>query len=334
MHVFVTGATGFVGFHTVMALHSAGHTVRLGIRDIEKMRKLYAPHDVDISDYAIGEITDANVIDKALDGCDAVVHTAAMVSLDGNHETEMRETNLTGTRLVVGGAVAKGIKSIVYVSSVTALYSRDAKVITEDTPLGEPGNAYGKSKRECEEYVRGLIEEGASIAISYPSAVIGPDDPAMSEGNSAIVFFFRHCFVNVSTGLQLVDVRDLAQAHTRLIEGQKAGRYLVTAHYIPWRELGDVLDKVTRRKLLRLPIPCWVLRFVGAMVDLIGKVYRIDTPISREAVMYGTEWVYADDTKIRNELGMEYRSPENTMGDTVKWLAEAGHIDRKWGDNL
>jgi nucleoside-diphosphate-sugar epimerase len=334
MHVFVTGATGFIGFHTVMALHAAGHTVRLGVRSPEKMRKLYAPYNVDVSDYAVGEITDAEAIDKALENCDAVVHTAAMVSLDANKETIMRHTNLTGTKLVVGGAVKKGIKSIVYVSSVAAIFDRQAKVLNENTPLVEPTSAYAKSKKECEEYVRTLIDKGAAIAITYPSAVIGPNDPAMSEGNQGTAFFFKLCFVNTSTGQQIIDVRELANAHVKLLEQNKSGRFLVTGHYVPWRELGLILEKVTGKKLLRISLPAWVLRVAGRAVDLIGKVYKINTPLSHEAAIFATEWVYADDSKIRTELNLAYRPVEDTMKDTIKWLAEERHIPDKWASKF
>jgi nucleoside-diphosphate-sugar epimerase len=334
MHVFVTGATGFIGFHTVMALHAAGHTVRLGVRSPEKMRKLYAPYDVDISDYAVGEITDPVAIDKALDNCDAVVHTAAMVSLDANKEAIMRHTNLTGTQLVIGGAVKKGIKSIVYVSSVAAIFDRHAKVLNEDTPLVEPTSAYAKSKLECELYVRSLIKEGASIAITYPSAVIGPNDPAMSEGNQGLAFILKLCFVNTTTGQQIIDVRELASAQVKLLEQKKSGRFLVTGHYVPWRELGLVLDNVTGKKMLKVPLPRWVLRITGSLVDLIGKVHKLEIPITREAVTFATEWVYADDTKIRKELGITYRPLEDTMRDTIKWLATDKHIPAKWVDNI
>jgi nucleoside-diphosphate-sugar epimerase len=334
MHVFVTGATGFIGFHTVLALHAAGHTVRLGVRNPEKMRKLFAAYDIDISDFAVGEITDAEAIDKALDNCDAVVHTAAMVSLDANKETIMRHTNLTGTKLVIGGAVKKGIKSIVYVSSVAAIFDRHAKVLNEETPLVEPTSAYAKSKKECEEFVRGLINNGASIAITYPSAVIGPHDPAMSEGNQGTAFFFKLCFLNATSGQQIIDVRELANAHVKLLEEKKVGSYLVTGHYLPWRELGSLLEGITGKKLIRLTLPTWLLRIVGSLVDIIGKVYKIDTPISREAITFATEWVYADDAKIRKELNLTYRPLEDTMRDTVKWLADEKHIAAKWAENI
>ncbi|NRB38935.1 MAG: NAD-dependent epimerase/dehydratase family protein [Pseudomonadales bacterium] len=334
MHVFVTGATGFIGFHTVMALHKAGHSVRLGIRNPEKMRQLYADTDIDISDYAVGEITDAAAIDKALEGVDAVVHTAAMVSMDANQEKLMRATNLIGTKLVVGGAVKKGIESIVYISSVAAIFDPSATVLNEDTPLIEPKTAYAKSKNECELYIRELMSMGAKIAITYPAAVMGPDDPGLSEPNEGTAFFFKLCFVISSTGQQIIDVRELAEVQVKLLEQKKSGGYLVTGHFIPWRELGFLLDKVTGKKLLKIPVPAPVLKVIGHIVDAIAKIKRLPIPITAEAITYATQWVYADDSKVRKELNIEYRPLEDTMADTVLWLAKAGHINSKWAENI
>ncbi|MCK5880960.1 MAG: NAD-dependent epimerase/dehydratase family protein, partial [Sinobacterium sp.] len=282
----------------------------------------------------IGDITDAEVIDRALDGCDAVVHTAAIVSLDPSEADNMMHTNLTGTKLVVGGAVKKGIKSIVYVSSVAALYNSQASVINEDTPLTEPKSAYAKSKRQCEEYVRELMSDGASIAITYPSAVVGPQDPALSECNLSIKILISLTCIHTTSGQQIIDVRDLASTQVKLLEQEKSGRYLITGHYRPWRGISAALDKATGKTLLKISVPRSVMKFFGVVVDLIRKVMPLDTPISREAMMYTTEWVYADDQKVRDELNITYRPIEDTLADTIEWMAESGHIRKHWAENI
>ena len=334
MHVFVTGATGFIGFHTVLALLEAGHTVRLGVRNVDKMRRLYESHGIDIIDYAEGEITDKAAIGRALDGCDAVVHTAAMVSLDANKADQMYHTNVTGTQLVIGGAVERGIRSIVHVSSVAAVFDRTASVVDETLPLAEQTSAYGRSKADSEKFVRGLIEEGAGIAITYPSGVLGPEDPAMSEGNQGLALFFNQTFVLTSSGMQIIDVRDLAKVHVALLEGEKSGPYLVSGHFRSWDELGQTLDKVTLRKLRKFRIPGFLLRSLGGGVDAIGKFIPIDTLFTGEAAMYATQWIYVDDRKVRKELNIGYLSLEETLADTIEWLARAGHIEPYWAEKL
>ncbi len=334
MHVFVTGATGFVGLHTVLELLAAGHTVRLGVRNAEKMQALYAAHGIEPVDFAVGEITDKTSVDRALDGCDGVVHTAALVSLDPGQAELMHRTNVTGTRLVVGGAVERGCKSVVYVSSAASLFDPARSVLDESAPLANPRSAYARSKVDAEQFVQALVEQGAPVAITYPTAVVGPDDPAMSEGNQSLRFILRHLHVNTSTGLQVIDVRDLARAQRLLLEGGHSGRYVVAGHFAPWREVGDLLREVTGRRLRALPVPGPVMRAVGSAVDLLGLAPRLETPITREAMDFATRWVFCDDSKLRDTLKMDYRPIAQTFADTARWLAEAGHVDPAWAENI
>lgn len=329
-HVFVTGATGFVGLHTVRALLSAGHSVRLGVRNAQKMQDLYARYGIAVDDFAVGEITDRVSIDRALQGCDAVVHTAAMVSLDANDAELMYRTNVTGTELVVGGAVERGIESIVYVSSGAALFDASLVTINESTPLAAASTAYARSKVDAERYVQGLIDRGANIAITYPGGVLGPDDPAMSEANQSLLFILNNFHIHTSTGLQVIDVRDLAAIHERLIVEKRSGPYLVSGHYSSWSEFGEALESAIGRKLLKIPVPGGLLRAVGSLMDLVGKVKSFDIPINREGMEFATRWVQFDDSKVRRELGVEYRPLRETLYDTVAWLVAAEHVDPKW----
>ncbi len=334
MRVLVTGATGFIGFHTVLALLDAGHTVRFGARSQRKLRRLYEPLGIDTSDAALGEITDRALIDRALEDCDGVVHTAAMVSLDASKADLMYHTNVIGTERVIGGAVQRGIESIVHVSSAAALFRRGADVMDENAPVAQSDSAYGRSKAESERYVRALMDDGAPIAVTYPASVIGPRDPAMSEGNQGLALLFNAGMVITSSGMQIIDVRDLAAAHVALLEQGRRGRYLVAGHYRSWQELAPLLERVTGRRLRRIPAPGWLVRGLGAAVDLVANVVPLETPLTREGAIYGTCWVYADDRKLRRELQMQYRPLEDTLADTVRWLAEEGVIESWWAERL
>jgi len=334
MHVFVSGATGFVGYHTVRALLHAGHRVRLGVRNPDKMKALYEPLGIDTSDHVVGEITDEHAIHQALEGVDGVVHAAGMVSLDANKADLIFDTNVTGTRLVVGGAAERGLQSIIHVSSVTALYDPWVSVLDESLPPAQQTTPYGRSKAAAEEYVRTLISDGANIAITYPATVLGPDDPAMSEGSQGLAIFYNQAFVRTSTGMQVIDVRDLAEVHVRLLEEEKAGPYVVAGHYRSWDEVGLAMERVTGQRLRKVRAPGWILRQLGSLVDVAGRFVSLETPATGEGVKYATRWIVADDSKVRSELDFRFRPLEETLADTTRWLAEQGHIKPRWAERI
>lgn len=334
MRVMVTGGTGFVGFHTVMALLRGGHEVCLSVRNPEKMRQVFEPHGVNGLDYVEGNVTDAVAVNQALEGCDSVVHAAAMVSLDARQAELVRHTNVQGTKLVVGGAVERGMKSIVHVSSVTALHSRGLGRITEDSPLGGASRGYSRSKVESELYVRQLQEQGAPIAITYPATIIGPDDPGLTGGNLGIATYIGKAILKTTSGMQLIDVRDLADVHVRLLERQQAGRYVVGGHYRSWIALADELEALTGLRVRRVPVPARLLHVLGTVTEFISPMLPLQIPFTREAATFGTHWVIADSNKLCRELGLEFRDLRETLRDTIVWLNKAGHLQDKFLTHL
>src|SRR5207253_10578066 len=117
--VMVTGASGFVGSHTVAALLAAGHKPRALVRDPGKAAAVLGVLGVpgDAVEFTAGDMLDPAAVEQALDGCDAAIHAAAAIGNTGA-AGNLVETNVTGTRNVVGGAVAKGLDPVVHVSTV------------------------------------------------------------------------------------------------------------------------------------------------------------------------------------------------------------------------
>jgi nucleoside-diphosphate-sugar epimerase len=120
--VLVTGGTGFTGSHTVRALVAAGHEVRLLVRDAAKVQRVFEPHGLELADLVVGDMTDAAAVEKALSGCEGVVHSAALVDLRRASARLVEATNARGVELVVGGAVQRGLPRIVYVSSLSVFF--------------------------------------------------------------------------------------------------------------------------------------------------------------------------------------------------------------------
>ncbi|MFK8050625.1 MAG: SDR family NAD(P)-dependent oxidoreductase [Halioglobus sp.] len=328
MQVMITGGTGFVGYHTALALMAAGHTVSLLVRNVDKMTKLYGD-DIRVS-YTQGDITDPEKVAACLRGCDAVVHAAAMVSTDASDAEEVFTTNVEGAKTVIGSALNLGIAPIIHVSSVTALFNPDAKILDENSPPGAAKNAYGRSKVACEEYVRERQAEGEHIYITYPASVIGPDAPGLTEPHIGMQTFLTAFVPLMSGGNQYVDVRDLAEVHLRLLEQQpEPGNYTLGGHYLSWPELAKTLEKITDRSLLKVPVLAGFMRMAGRVFDKVSPYLPTEVPMSEEAMEYATKWVKMDNGKVERVLDFKLRSVEDSMADTIRWLYRNGHVSEK-----
>ena len=218
MKVFCTGATGFVGAHTALALLEEGHELRLLVRNEPAARSWFESGGHRIERFVTADIRDPDAVQRVMDGCDAVFHAAAAVSLDPRKARQTYDTNVGATQSVLAAASALGIESLLYVSSVAALFHPGAPHIDESTPLSEVSEAYSRSKRDSEEHVRKLQQQSMPVQITYPVAVVGPDDPKLSAANRGLATFIGRMLPRTTTGFQCVDVRDLARAHRWLLE--------------------------------------------------------------------------------------------------------------------
>src|SRR5262245_54009504 len=124
MLVTVTGATGFVGAHSVAALVHAGHRVRALVRNESTVDRALTPVGVDPAaiDVVVGDVLDEGAVVASVRGADAVLHAASVYSFDSRRHAEMWRTNVRGTELVLDAARRAVAGPIVYVSSIVALF--------------------------------------------------------------------------------------------------------------------------------------------------------------------------------------------------------------------
>jgi dihydroflavonol-4-reductase len=325
MQVLVTGGTGFVGFHTVQALLRTGREVRLLVRDRAKARRLFGERaGIDVVQ---GDVTDPAAVARALEGCRGVVHAAAVVALEASRAREVLETNFRAVELVVGGAAERGFESIVYVSSLGALFTAGGPPIHADAPLASATSAYATSKKQGEHFVRALHASGAPIRVTYPPAVIGPHDPGLSEGNHTIAVFLRDLMVVTSSGLSILDVRDLAEIHARILEPDAPNdRYVIPGHYLAWADLVATMDALTGRRVRRVHVPGPLLRWLGRVGDRVKRIRPFDFPLTREAMDFATQWPGAEASPALRALDVSFRKPEETYREAIRWMHRAGHL--------
>lgn len=155
MRVLVTGGAGFIGSHVVDALRGEGHAPRI----FDLVRSPYADGDVES---VVGDLLDAEALDAAVRGCDAVVHLAAVadvnaVAADPGHADLV---NVQGTRTALEAAHANGVSRFVYASTVWVYggLNGNGRLYDEDTPLVLPSHFYTATKLAGEMYCRSYAE--------------------------------------------------------------------------------------------------------------------------------------------------------------------------------
>jgi dihydroflavonol-4-reductase len=331
MKVFCTGATGLVGSHTALALLAAGHELRLLVRNEAAARDWFEARGRSIDRFITVDIRDQAALQHAMAGCDAVFHAAAAVSLDPRKARETYDNNVGATKAVLGAARGLGIRNLLYVSSVAAFFHPGLPRVDESTPLADVSEPYSRSKRDSEEFVRELQQQGVPVQITYPVAVVGPDDPTLSAANRALATFVGQVLLRSTTGFQCVDVRDLAQAHLWLLERPSTrdfedARYIIGGHFYPWNELRERLEALLGRRIFSPRVSPRLMRLMGSTADRVKKLVPFETQISAEAMAINTQWPTADSSRFVARSGICFRSGEETFGDTIRWMVEAGHI--------
>src|SRR5262245_13089179 len=258
-------ATGLVGCHATAALLRAGHAVRVLARRPERVAPALRPVGASDVEVVAGDVTDVGSVRRALDGCEAVVHAAALYSLDAARARELWRTNARGSELVLRQAVERELDPVIHVSSLAALLPSREPVLTADSPVARPPGAYGRSKARAERVARELQAAGAPVVTLYPGAIWAPDDPTVGDGVEAVLEFVRGGFVPVGAGgTPLVDARDLATAiATLVVPGRGPRRFMAGGHWVPHEELARLLEGLTGRPFVRLRLPSALVRLLG-----------------------------------------------------------------------
>jgi dihydroflavonol-4-reductase len=327
--VLVTGGTGYVGAHAIAALASAGHRIRVLVRAPEKIPAALEPLGIDGVEATTGDVTEPAAVERALTGCDAVLHAASVFSTDARKADAINSVNVRGTDIVLGTAHRLGLDPIVYVSSEVALLPpAEGEVLTPDSPVTRPPGPYCRSKADAELVARKFQAAGAPVVSVMPAAVWGPHDPHLGEGVTMATNVVRNRYpIVMPGGMHIVDVRDVAAVLAAVLQPGRGPRsYLVTGHYVTMPDIIRTLGDLSGRRLRFVILPAWSLAAFGRTADLVQRRLRARLPWSGESIWIMNCDARCDDSKTRDELQLEPRPLRETFVDTVQWLVEMGHL--------
>jgi len=322
MKVLVTGASGFVGSHTVRALLDDGHEVRASARSAERIASALEPLGAaGVVETAEADVTDEAAIGRALDGCDAVVHAAAIFSYDVRDGREMLASNSRAAEVVLGAACDRGLDPVIHVSSYVAFLPAEG-TITPDSPVGRSRVAYSLSKARSEAVARRFQARGLPVTTTYPGAVFGPDDPATGvTSRLALDVLAGKLPVGAPGSLPVVDVRDVARVHARALRpGAGPRRYIAASELVPIVDVMRLISEVGGRRPPRGKLPGPVMLGMARLSDIAQRVIPVRLPLDYEALWVILHASPFDASATVSELEIEFRPAAESIRDAVEWL--------------
>jgi dihydroflavonol-4-reductase len=238
---------------------------------------------------------------------------------------------------VLGTAQRLGLDPIVHVSSVSVLVGPVPKtLIDEHSPIGAPVGAYAQSKAEAEQYARLLQDRGAPVVITYPTMVVGPKDPTMGAGMASLAYTARGLIVaQPRGGMDTVDVRDVAEGHVAALRpGRGPQRFVLAGHHVGGHELVEIVNRLTGRRLRSSVLPTRLAQAFCRVGDVAQRYVSLELPLTTDALTLLVRDCVVDASRTRTELGLSPRSLDETLRETLAWMADAGVISARQAGRL
>jgi dihydroflavonol-4-reductase len=327
MKVFLTGATGFVGSHVARALAEQGAQLRLLVRKTSRLENLEGINGETVT----GDLTQPESLRSGVAGCDAVMHVAADYRLWVRDPQAMYASNVDGTRELLRIASEEQVRRVVYTSSVATMgFRTDGTIVDERTPvsLTDMVGHYKRSKFMAEQVAIDSAKRGQQVMILNPTTPIGPNDLKPTPTGRIVVDFLNGKFpAYVDTGLNLVDVDEVARTHVSALEmGTPGERYILGGENLTLKQILDKMSAITG-----LPSPKWKVPNAVAMAfaffdeTITGKILGKEPRATVEAVRMGKKKMFASSAKAERELGFKVVPVYQALRSAIEWFRAHGY---------
>jgi dihydroflavonol-4-reductase len=281
-----------------------------------------------------GDIRNPAQIAEAMSGAQAVFHVAADYRLWAKDPREIYESNVTGTINVMQAALAARVDRVVYTSSVGALgLTRDGTPADENTPvcLDDMVGHYKRSKFLAERETEKFLQIGLPVVFVHPSTPVGPGDHKPTPTGKIIVDFLnRKMPAYLETGLNIVDVRDVAEGHRLAFEKGKAGeKYILGNRNLTLAQIFSMLEKISGVPAPTVKLPYGPTLWLARFFKLVSLVTRSQPLIPYEGVRMAAKRMYFDSSKAVRDLGLPQTPVETALSDAVGWFEQNGYVKRR-----
>ncbi len=278
-----------------------------------------------------GDLAEPESLRSAIGGCDAVVHVAADYRLWIPDPDAMYRANVAGTRALLRIAREAKVPRVVYTSSVATMHFRiDGIIINEDTPvsLADMVGHYKRSKFMAEQEAINAAANGQSVIILNPTTPIGPNDAKPTPTGRIFVDFLNGKFpAYVDTGLNLVDVSQVARAHVlALTRGTPGRRYILGGENLTLKQILDKMSAITGIPSPTVKIPFAIAATYAFFEEWItGRIRGREPRATLEEVRMGRKKMFASSARAQQELDFHVVPVYPAMRSAIDWFRSNGY---------
>jgi farnesol dehydrogenase len=308
MNVLVTGGTGYLGRSVVAALLARGHSVRLFARSASTSS--VAGHAID------GDIRNGDAVYAAAEGCHAIVHMAALVSVWRPRARDFDDVNVNGLRHVLAAARTVGVRKVLYTSSFLALPPSDGGDVIH-------ANDYQRTKVMAEQVAAASERAGIPLIRLYPGVVYGPGE--MTEGNLVGRLLRDHLarrlpgVIGPKRIWSFAYVDDVARGYVEALERGRTGtQYRLGGENVPQIRVFEILRQLTGRALpWRMPYS--VAGAIGTIDEWRARITGATPMLTRGTVnIFRHDWALDSSDAIRD---LDYRI--TPLNDGIERVVQA-----------
>lgn len=325
--IVVTGAAGMVGNVLVRELINEGNQVKALVLESDDLRSL---KDLDI-EIIVGDVRDVSFLEEAFEGAKTVFHLAGIVSIStGEHEL-IEAVNVGGTQNVIAACLTSRVGRLVYMSSVHALTELPHGKLIDETALIDPKKVvgdYAQSKAKATLSVLGSVKQGLDAVVVYPSGIIGPYSYGSSNMGQLMIDYAKGKIpVLIDGTYDFVDVRDVVEGTISASEKGQAGEgYILSGYQITLKQLFAILSSLTGRKLPKIFLPNWLLKWFIPLSGFLAKRSKKKPTLTAYALYTLSSNSLFSHDKAHRDLGFYPRHVTKTIGDTIAWYQKIEQI--------
>lgn len=325
--ILLTGGTGFLGKYILDELESRGEPVRLLVRNPNKIKELPS-----FAEVMQGDVLDVLSIERAMEGVDYVIHSAAVVSFWKRRHEEMRQINIEGTANMVNAALVQGVKKFVQVSSIAALGRPENPLgpLDEKTKWvkSKVNPVYGRSKYLAELEVYRGVEEGLKAAMINPGIIVGAGNGHWDTGSPKIFKIIHDGLKFYNPGATcFVSAEDCARATHLLLDSEHVNgeRHVMGSENLTYKEFFELVAKHLGVKPPSTQPPAFLAKLVGALSQFASNISKKEPLITPETARTSRASFQYDGSLITRNLDFEYEPIEPVVERTAKqYLKEHG----------